>query len=206
MGDIVIEEINYKAIIFSLINAAVFLAAISLAVYGFDHDSVRCWLSGMIISFVISFFLIGSLFNAIRNKKLIIITRDGIIDNSSISGVGYISFDDIKEFKIVTIYNKKAIAVIPKNMDNFISEFSMNNPAKDMRAIGRKEYVPESKNLQAVKKGMIYSMVKRRVIKRNLNQDLPPVTIYVNRAKNIAPEDILSLLQKRLSDVSSLDC
>jgi hypothetical protein len=172
MGDIVIEELNYKAIIFSLINAAIFLSAISLAIYGFDHDSVGFWLSGLTISIIVSFFLIGSLLKAVKIKKLLTITRDGIIDNSSISGVGYISFDDIKEFKIVTIYNKKAIAVIPKNIENFMSELNM---------------------------------VKRRFIKRNLNLELPPVAIFVNRAKDIAPEDILSLLQKRLADITSLD-
>lgn len=172
MGDIIIEEINYKAIIISLINAAIFLTTLSFTVYGFDHKNVGCWLPCIIISIIASISLIDNLFKAVKIKKMLTITRDGIIDDSSDSGFGYISYDDIKEFRILNIHNKKAIAVIPKDVDKFLSR---NN------------------------------MTKHKTVKRNINMDLPPVTIYVNRAKDIAAEDILTLLQKRLADIKRLE-
>jgi hypothetical protein len=108
---------------------------------------------------------------AMKVKKLLTITHEGIVDSSSLGGLGFISFDDIKEFMIVKVYNKKAIAVIPKNVERLITQFSL---------------------------------VKRRLIKRNLSLNLPPILIMVDLAKDMEPEDILSLLNKRLLDYSSL--
>lgn len=169
MGDIVIEEINYKAIIISFINVALFVTALILAIYGFEHSLVAYWLPGLFISIIISFFLINSLLKAAKVKKLLTITRKGIIDNSS-GGLGYISFDDIKEFKIVTIHKKKAIAVIPKNMSSFAAR---------------------------------YNMTKRKASKRSAAIE-QQYAIFVNRAKDMAAEDILTLLQKRLADIACL--
>jgi hypothetical protein len=171
MGDIIIEEMNYKAFVILLADLFLLIAAIAVAVYGFEKNKLRYLLPGIFAAVVFFIGFIGALVKAMKVKKLLTITRDGIIDSSSISGVGYISFDEIKEFMIVTIYNKKAIAVIPKNVDSFLSKLSV---------------------------------VKRSLVKRNLNSNLPPVAIYVDLAKDMEPEDILTLLQKRLSDYSSL--
>ena len=171
MGDIVIEEVNYKAFVMVLANLFLLIAAISVTVYGFEKDKLSYILPGIFTAIVFFIGFAGAFVKAMKVRMLLTITHDGIVDNSSISGVGYISFDDIKEFMIVTLYNKKAIAVIPKNIDNFLSKLSM---------------------------------VKRRLVKRNINLNLPPVAIYVNLAKDMEPEDILTLLQKRLSDYSSL--
>jgi hypothetical protein len=171
MEDIIIEEINYKAFVLLLADLFLLIAAISITVYGFGEDRVSYWLPGILMDAILLFGFITSIVKAAKVKKLITITTDGIVDNSSIGGVGYISFDDIKEFLVVNVYNKKAIAVIPKNIDSFVSKFNT---------------------------------VKRRQMKRNLNMNLPPVTIVVDLAKDMEPEDILSLLQKRLSDYSSL--
>lgn len=171
MGDIIIEEVNYKAFVIVLANLFLLIAAISITIYGFEKDKLSYVLPGIFTDAVFFVGFIGALVKAMKVKKLLTITHDGIIDNSSIGGVGYISFDDIKEFMIVTLYNKKAIAVIPKNVDSFLSKLSV---------------------------------VKRRLVKRNLNLNLPAVAIYVDLAKDMEPEDILTLLQKRLSDYSSL--
>jgi len=170
MQDIIIEEINYKAIIKSFINMAIFASAIALVIYGFEHAIAACWLPGLIMAVIISFFLIDSLLEAVKEKRLLTITREGIIDNSK-DGLGFISFDDIKEFKIVTIHNKKAIAVIPRNMASFAAR---------------------------------YKPTKQRNSKRNTGKEPYPVAIFVNRAKDMAAEDILTLLQKRHADIVSL--
>jgi hypothetical protein len=171
MGDIVIEEINYKAFVLVIANLFLLIAAGAVTVYGIREEKVRFWLPGVGIAVLLLVGLIGAVMKAMQVKKLLTITRDGIIDSSSLGGIGFISFDEIKEFLIVNVYNKKAIAVIPKNIDSFLSKLSV---------------------------------VKRRTVKRNLNLNLPPVTINVDLAKDMEPEDILSLLQKRLSDYSSL--
>ncbi|NLC18182.1 MAG: hypothetical protein GX757_02995 [Clostridiales bacterium] len=171
MQDIIIEEINYKAIIRSFINMTIFVTAIALVIYGFEHAIAAYWLPGLIMAVIISFFLIDSLLEAVKEKRLLTITREGIIDNSKESGLGFISFDDIKEFKIVTIYNKKAIAIIPRNMASFSAK---------------------------------YKPAKQRTSRRNAGRESYPVAIFVNRAKDMAAEDILSLLQKRHTDIVSL--
>jgi hypothetical protein len=171
MGEIVIEEMNYKAFVIVLANLFLLIAACAVWVLGIRDDKLRFWLPGMLTAIVFLIGFIGAVIRASQIKKLITITMDGIIDHSSIGGVGFISFDEIKEFLIISVYNKKAIAVIPKNMESFLTRLSV---------------------------------VKRRLVKRNLNLNLPPVTIYVDMAKDMEPEDILSLLQKRLSDCTSL--
>lgn len=171
MGDIIIEEINYKALVLVLANLFLCIAAGAITLFGIREDKLRYWLPGVVISFLFLILLISSVLKAAKVRSLLTITRDGIIDNSSIGGVGFISFDEIKNFIIITVYNKKAIAVIPKNIDSFLSKLSV---------------------------------VKRRMVRRNLNLNLPPVTIHVDLAKDMEPEDILSLLQKRLADYSSL--
>lgn len=171
MGDIIIEEMNYKAFVLVVANLFLAIAAGAIILYGITHDKARYWLPGTITFFVFFIAFLATAFQAMKVKKLLTITHEGIIDNSSIGGVGFISFDEIKEFIIVTIYNKKVIAVIPKNIDSFIGHLSA---------------------------------VKRRMVRRNLNLNLPPVAISVDLAKDMEPEDILSLLQKRLADYSSL--
>lgn len=171
MDEIVIEKINYKAFVIVLASLFFLIAAVAVTIYGFGQDKMRYWLPGIIALIVFLIAFISAVISSLQVKRLLTITRDGIVDNSSITGVGYVSFDEIKEFIIITIYGKKAIAIIPKNVDSFLSTLSV---------------------------------VKRGIAKRNINSNLPPITIPVDLAKDMEPEDILSLLKKRLLDYSSL--
>ncbi|MDF2538943.1 MAG: hypothetical protein K0S76_1964 [Herbinix sp.] len=171
MEDIIIEEMNYKALALTLANLFMLVASIAVTIFGVIEQRSGYRKLGI---FALSLFAIGffaSILQSTKIKRLITITMDGFIDSSSLGGVGFISYDDIKELRIVTINNKEVIAVIPKNMDIFLSKLSL---------------------------------VKRRQVRRNLYLNLPPVAIPVHMAKDMEPEDILSLLQKRLMDYSSL--
>ncbi len=171
MGDIIIEEINYKAFVMVTGSILLLIASIALTVFGIQRNRTSYWVPGIMASFVFLIIFAATAIKAMKVKKLLTITHEGIVDSSSLGGLGFISFDDIKEFMIVNVYNKKAIAVIPKNVESLITKFSL---------------------------------VKRRLIKRNLNLNLPPILIMVDLAKDMEPEDILSLLNKRLLDYSSL--
>lgn len=171
MEEIVIEKNNYKSFVTALAVMFLLIAAIAVTIYGFHISKMRFWFPGIIAIIGLLACFITSILNIMQVKRLLTITRDGIVDNSPITGSGYISFDDIKEFMIITIYNRKAIAVIPKNIDSFLSNLSV---------------------------------MKRSMAKRNINANLPPVTISTYLAKDMESEDILTLLRKRLSDYSSL--
>lgn len=171
MGEIIIEETNYKAFALTMAYLFLFLAALAVSIVGGIKNKKGYLLIGISLAVVFLIGFLWALAKASKIKSLLTITMDGIIDNSSIGAVGFISFDDIKEFKIVTLYNNNAIAVIPKNIDIFLSKLST---------------------------------VKRQHVKRNIHLNLPPVSIMVDTAKDMEPEDILSLLQKRLSDYSRL--
>lgn len=171
MGDIVIEEVNYKAFVMVMGSLLLLIASVSLAIVGFKQNRSGYWVPGIMAGLVFLILLISSAIKSMKVRKLLTITHEGIIDSSSMSGMGFISFDEIKEFIIMSVYNKKAIAIIPKNIDSFLSHL----PA-----------------------------VKRRLVRKNLHSDLPPVLIMVDSAKDMEPEDILSLLKKRLADYSSL--
>ncbi len=171
MEEIIIEKTNYKAFVIVLSTVFLFIAAVAVTVYGVREQRTGYWLLGIMAMIVLLIGAVIAIVNAMQVKRLLTITRDGIVDNSYLGGVGYISFDDIKDFIIITIYNRKAIAVIPKNIESFLSKLSV---------------------------------VKRSIAKRNINANLPPVTISTHFAKDMEPEDILSLLKKRLSDYSRL--
>ncbi len=171
MGEIVIEEINYKAFVMVTGSLLLLIASIAITVFGVQRNRAAYWAPGIMATFVFLIMSFATAANAMKVRKLLTITYEGIIDSSSLGGFGFISFDDIKDFAIVKVYNKKAIAVIPKDVEGLISKFSL---------------------------------VKRRLIKRNLNLNLPPILIMVDLAKDMEPEDILSLLNKRFHDYSSL--
>ena len=171
MGEIIIEETNYKAFALTMGNLFLMIASVAISIYGFKEHKARYWLLGILFSALFLIGFAGALVKALSVKRLLTITMDGIIDHSSIGAAGFISYEDIKEFKIVSVINKTFIAIIPKNIDNFISKLPV---------------------------------VKRGMVKRNLNLNQPAVTINVDMAKDMEPEDILSLLQKRLDDYCSL--
>ena len=171
MGDIIIEEANYKAFAITLANLFLFLACIAFCIFGFMEQKIGYWLPALIATSLLSISFVIALLNTVKVKSLLIISRDGIIDNSSIGGIGYISFFDIKEFEIVSLYNSRVIGVIPKDIDAFLAKLPL---------------------------------AKRRIVKRNIFMQQPPVSINVDMAKDMVLEDIYSLLQKRLSDYSRL--
>ena len=171
MGDIVIEEINYKAFVMVTGSMLLLIASVAMTIFGVQRNRSAYWVPGIMASFVFLIIFSAMAMNAMKVRKLLTITHEGIIDSSSLGGLGFISFDDIKGFQIVNVYNKRAIAVIPKDVESLLTQFTL---------------------------------VKRRLIKRNLSLDLPPILIMVDLAKDIEPEDILSLLNKRLLDYSSL--
>ncbi|MBH1940695.1 hypothetical protein I5677_07330 [Mobilitalea sibirica] len=171
MGDIVIEESNYRAFALSLASLFLLLAAIAIMVYGIIRYQQVYYVIGIFVSLAFFIVFVVNVLKATKVKVLLTITVEGIIDNSSISGLGFISFDDIKEFQIIDQYKTRVIAVIPKNMNNFLEK---------------------------------QSITKRRQIKRNIYMNLPPVSINAYMAKDMEPEDILSLLQKRLVDYNRL--
>ncbi len=171
MEEIIIEKINYKAFVMVLGTLFLLIAAFAIMIYGFYKDRISFLLPGALAVPVLLIVFIIAVADARKVKRLLTITHEGIIDNSSISGAGFVSFDDIKDFVIITLYNRKAIAIIPKNIDSFLLKLNM---------------------------------VKRGIAKRNINLNLPPFAIPTYLAKDMEPEDILSLLKKRLSDYSSL--
>lgn len=171
MGEIVIEESDYRAFAMALASLFMLIASIAVLVYGFNREQARYWLPGLLGTVIFFIAFIVAVMKATKEKKLFTITRNGIIDGAGISGFGFISFDDIKEFRIVTLYRTRVIAIVPKDVDRFISKL----PA-----------------------------TKRRLVKRNVIMDQPPVSVNVEMAKNMEPEDILSLLQKRLKDHNML--
>jgi hypothetical protein len=101
------------------------IASVAITIYGFNAGKTNFWLPGLLAMLVLLVGFIAAVVDALKVKKLLTITHEGIIDNSSLSGAGFVPFDDIKDFVIITLYNRKAIAIIPKNIDGFLSKLNM---------------------------------------------------------------------------------
>lgn len=171
MGDIIIEEANYKAFIMALGELFMLIASIASTVYGILKRMDQYRIAGLVFSMVFLIVFIVTILKTVKTKSLLTITREGLIDNSSSSNMGYIPFRDIESFEIMKTYKNSGIGILLKDTEEFLTK------------------VPPAKRLQ---------------IKRNIYLKMPPVIVGVDLAKDMEPEDILTLLQKRLKDYNSL--
>lgn len=171
MGDIVIEETNHRAFAMTMANFFMLSASIAVNIYGRIKSHKIYTIMGLLTAVVFFVGFIVAIIQASKTKKLLTITLDGIIDCSSIGGYGFISYNNIMDFEIVSQHGIKTIAITLKNPKEFMSKLA---PAK------------------------------RRQIKRNIQLNQPPIVIHTELAKDMEPEDILTLLQKRLSDYKRL--
>lgn len=125
VGEIIIEESNHRAFAISLANFFMLVASIAIFIYGFIKDKKPYVIIGTlaIIVFFVGFGL--AVIQALKEKKLLIITMDGIDDCSSAGGgFGFIPYSEIKEFKIIRQYNTKTIGIILENRKDFISKLA----------------------------------------------------------------------------------
>lgn len=125
MGDILIEETNHRAFAMALANFFMFVASIAICIYGFMKGDKLYITVGLLaaVGFFVGFVAVVS--NSLKEKKLLIISMDGINDCSSIGGgFGFISYKDIKEFVIIPHYNTETIGIILENRKEFISKLA----------------------------------------------------------------------------------
>lgn len=121
MGDIVIEETNHRAFALTLATFFMFVASISIFIYGIASENNRYKTTGLIAAIVFLVCFIVSIMQTLKVKNLLTITMDGIIDSPSVGGLGFISYDDIMDFEIIKTHNTETIAVILKNRETFIA-------------------------------------------------------------------------------------
>lgn len=172
MGDIIIEESNHRAFALSLANFFMLIASIAISIYGSMKGNKLYMIAGILAAVVFIVGFVAAITHALKEKKLLIISVDGINDCSSIGGgFGFISYKDIKEFEIIRHYNTETIGIILENRMEFVSNLA--HP-------------------------------KWRLAKRNLHLKQPAIQIHTELAKDMEPEDILTLLQKRLRDYKRL--
>lgn len=172
MGDIIIEETNHRAFAMTLANFFMLVASIAICIYGFIKGNKLYMIAGLLaaVVFVVGFVL--SIARTLKEKKLLIISIDGINDCSSIGGgFGFISYRDIMNFEIIRHYNTETIGIILEDRKKIMSKLA--HP-------------------------------KWKLAKTNLYLKQPAIQIHTELAKDMEPEDILTLLQKRLRDYKRL--
>lgn len=125
MGDIIIEETNHRAFAMTLANFFMLVASIAISIYGFIKESKLYAVLGIIAALVFLVGFVAAVSQALKEKKLLIISTDGVNDCSSAGGgFGFISFKDIKEFVIIKHYNTETIGIILENRDEFMSKLA----------------------------------------------------------------------------------
>lgn len=171
MGDIIIEETNHRAFAMSLANFFMLVASLAICIYGIMKGNKLYMIGGLLAAVVFCVGFVIAIMQALKEKKLLIITMDGINDCSSIGGFGFISYSEIKDFEIIQHYNTETIAIILKNRKEFLSKLA--HPYW-------------------------------KLAKSNLSLKQPAIQIHTELAKDMEPEDIMTLLQKRLRDYNRL--
>src|SRR6185437_9658806 len=78
-------------------------------------------LAGILFFGFVGFYLFKKLFD---KKPGLIISNEGIVDNSGGLSAGFIPWSDIKEIKETIIANQKFISVIVKNPQHYIDRQS----------------------------------------------------------------------------------
>ena len=165
MEDIVIEELSARAYKIALSGGIMFIA--SMILWGFGrYEHSRLFKAIGVLGIV--FFGISTavaLYRASKNKPLLTITTDGIIDTSCASGVGYIGYDEIESVEIVNIFGQHVIGVTPKN----VNEYMKRLPKSKQRAAKmniKMNYPPISIRVDTAKDMSIediYTMLLKRL-------------------------------------------
>lgn len=127
MGDIIIEETNHRAFAMTLASFFMLIASISVCAYGILRGRRLLVILGILAAIVFFVGFLVSIMQVLKEKRLLTITSDGIEDTPSIGGLGFISYNDIMNFEIVSLPNAETISVILKNPESFISKLP---PAK----------------------------------------------------------------------------
>lgn len=123
MGDIVIEENNYKVFIITLAHFFALLACIAIVIYGAVYQIGICKYIGIFASFLFLVMFIKNFVKLKTPKPLLVISRDGITDSSGAVSF-YIPFHDIREFQISNVFGNRVIGVTPKDSKLFLHKLS----------------------------------------------------------------------------------
>jgi hypothetical protein len=121
---IVIEQRQTEAVKFLTLDILLLVISICAWIFGRREKVVLLWLTGLLAIIILGIAFFVFLGRAMERKPLLTITFDGIIDSSSQGSVGYIPFQDIENFIIVKIMNRKVIGIIPKDEASFIEKLS----------------------------------------------------------------------------------
>ncbi|NLZ80658.1 MAG: hypothetical protein GX913_02465 [Clostridiales bacterium] len=124
MEEIVIEKKKLKAMLKVAGGSLLVFASVMLFSYGLRQKIVIYWIMGLIAILFFGILFLNLLSGSLEMKPLLTITFDGIIDSSSKSSVGFISYQDIEEFCIIRLYGRKVIGIIPKDENDFINKLS----------------------------------------------------------------------------------
>lgn len=126
MEDIIIEELSERAYKIVLSGVFMLISSLALLLFGRHESSGILMVVGALGCFFFGISTIVAFYRATKNKPLLTLTMDGIIDTSSVSGVGFIGYEEIDTVEIVNIFGQRVIGVTPKNRDDFIKKLSKN--------------------------------------------------------------------------------
>lgn len=138
MGDIIIEETNHRAFVITTANFLMLAASVAVCIYGFTKGNTPLKITGLLASIIFLIGFIAALIKTSQKKIFLIITVDGIMDNSSLGGYGFIPYKDIKDFEIINYYGTETIAVILKNPEDFIAGLPQNKKRQAKRNLSLK--------------------------------------------------------------------
>lgn len=122
MEDIIIEELSQRAYKIVLSGVIMLISSLLLLLFGRHEYSGILIIVGAVGCVFFGISTIVALYRATKNKPLLTLTMDGIIDTSSVSGVGFISYEEIDSVEIVNIFGQRAIGVTPKNKDVYVNK------------------------------------------------------------------------------------
>lgn len=120
MENLIIEERHEKILQKNIFGVIMTVLSILVLLYGIKKDSFLFGLIGCIGVLFFSIHVIYSFSRLIKPKALLTITMDGIIDDSSVGSVGFISFADIDKFEIVNVFGQLCIGIWPLDAEQFI--------------------------------------------------------------------------------------
>lgn len=169
MEKIVIEAKQLRAALMSAFGLFMLLVSLMLCIFSMkEGSSFITFISFIFILFFGVFFLV-LLCKQLEAKPLLTITFDGIIDNSTVNPFGYIAYQDIEKFCIISLSGKKVIGAELKDTQVFIdklpstkqgtarSNLNMQCPPITIRTDRAKDITTED----------IYTLLKKRLDDNN---------------------------------------
>ena len=129
MEDIIIKESTRKTATMIILGFFISLGSIYVLVGGIIEISVVLMIIGLISTTLFCFCFFYIIKTTLNKKPILVIGKDGIIEMSTASSVGFVAWEEIESLLVFRVFAQKFIGINVYDLDKLMTRIS---PIKQM--------------------------------------------------------------------------